>query len=364
MRCRAFLCVVACLVTSLPFAASAFAADEMHLSGPVVHDNLAIYFVHGSASRGAVPLSLQEALAKGSVRVEETGSVNALTIENVGDSEVFVQAGDIVKGGQQDRVLSVDLLLPPRSGRLSIAAFCVEAARWSARGVEDERRFSTASAAIPSHEAKLAMRVQTADAAALPARGPAAAPVADNPTIAAQSYGESGPSRQDVIWKTVKSIQERLSRSVGAPVASPTSPSSLQLSLENDRLKQAQQGYVTALAGAGETGNDVVGYVVAINGKITGGDVYASNELLRKMWRKQLEASVTEAISKKDVAGAAAAPAATEVEAFLASADAGAKTERAINANVTLATRDSAASLYAETRRPDGSWVHRNYLAR
>ena len=66
-------------------------------------------------------------------------------MENTGKDEVFVQAGDIVKGGQQDRVLSVDLLLPPRSGAVSIAAFCVEHGRWTARGNEDVRQFSSAA---------------------------------------------------------------------------------------------------------------------------------------------------------------------------------------------------------------------------
>ena len=66
-------------------------------------------------------------------------------MENTGKDEVFVQAGDIVKGGQQDRVLSVDLLLPPRSGEVSIAAFCVEHGRWTARGNEDARQFSSAA---------------------------------------------------------------------------------------------------------------------------------------------------------------------------------------------------------------------------
>jgi hypothetical protein len=40
------------------------------------------------------------------------------------------------------------------------------------------------------------------------------------------------------------------------------------------------------------------------------------------------------------------------------------KAERTINASVRLATHDGDASLYAETRRADGSWVHRNYLAK
>jgi hypothetical protein len=38
----------------------------------------------------------------------------------------------------------VDLLLPQRSGKVSIAAFCVEPDRWTARGNEDVRQFLSA----------------------------------------------------------------------------------------------------------------------------------------------------------------------------------------------------------------------------
>jgi hypothetical protein len=354
MRYRGFLHLVASVLVSLPFVAPAFADAGIQVSGPVVHDNLAIYLVHGTAGGGGVPLTLQEALAKGAVKVQETGSVNALTVENTGKDEVFVQAGDIVKGGQQDRVLSVDLLLPPRSGAVSIAAFCVEHGRWTARGNEDVRQFSSAASAMPSHEAKVAMR------AAVTAAAPAANAAAS--TMAYAGGAGVGESQQE-IWSTVRRTQDSLSRSVGAPVAAPASPSSLQLSLENEKLKQAQTAYIAALQGAGETGDDVVGYVFAINGKINSGDVYASNALFRKMWNKLLAANVTEAISVKEAAGTAPPPV-KDVEAFLATASTGVKAERAINASVRLATHDGDASLYAETRRADGSWVHRNYLAK
>ena len=170
-------------------------------------------------------------------------------------------------------------------------------------------------------------------------------------------------SSQQTIWSTVKKVQERLSRSVGAPVAAPASPSSLQLSLENEKLKQAQAAYIKALQDAGEADADVVGYVYVVNGKINGGDVYASNALFRKMWRKELAANVTEAISKKDAA-AVTPPSAKEVQTFLVTAETGAKTERAVSASVGLATLDRDTSLYAETQRANGSWVHRNYLAK
>ena len=355
MRQRAFVHLVASVLASLPLTASAFADAGLRVSGPIVHDNLAIYLVHGTAAGGAVPLTLQEALAKGAVQIHETGSVNALTVENSGKDEVYVQAGDIVKGGQQDRVLSVDLLLPPHSGEVPIAAFCVEHGRWTARGNEDVRQFSSAASAMPSHEAKVAMRTY-AVTAATPAADASAS------TMAYAGGAGVGQSQQE-IWSTVRKTQDSLSRSVGALVAAPASPSSLQLSLENEKLKQAQAAYIAALQGAGETGDDIVGYVFAINGKINSGDVYASNALFRKMWSKLLAANVTEAISVKEAAGAAP-PSVKDIEAFLATASTGDKSERAINASVRLATRDGDASLYAETRRADGSWVHRNYLAK
>jgi hypothetical protein len=359
MRRRAFVHLAAFTIVSLAFGSSAFAADDIRVSGPIVHENLAVYLLHGSAADKAVPVTLQEALAKRTVRVDETGSVNELTVENLGSEEVFVQAGDIVKGGRQDRVLSVDLLLPPRSGRVSIAAFCVEHGRWSGRGGEDAASFSSASSAMPSQEAKLAIRAYANAAAPVAGSAPAMAP-AHPPAYAPPA--DAGSSQQ-TIWSTVKKVQERLSHSVGAPVAAPASPSSLQLSLENEKLKQAQADYIKALQDAGEADADVVGYVYAVNGKINGGDVYASNALFRKMWRKQLAANVIEAISKKDAA-VAAAPSAKDVQTFLATAETGTKTERAVNANVGLATLDRDASLYAETQRANGSWVHRNYLAK
>ena len=58
--------------------------------------------------------------------------------------------------GKQDRVLSVSLVLPARSGVVPIAAFCVEQGRWSQRAGEDVKTFASADAVLPSRETKLA----------------------------------------------------------------------------------------------------------------------------------------------------------------------------------------------------------------
>src|SRR5262245_22658092 len=203
--------------------------DGYRLSDPVVHNNLAIYFVHGKSRSGPVPLTLKEALAGKVITVHETGQVNELQVENTGSEEVFIQAGDIVKGGQQDRVLSVSLLLPPHSGAIPIDSYCVESGRWSARGGEDSRTFSSANSNLPSRIAKLEMA-----GAALP-----------EPNGTTARIG----TRQQQIWRNVEQIQGKLSSSLGAPVASPQSKTSLELTLESEHLAREQADYVAALQG-------------------------------------------------------------------------------------------------------------------
>src|SRR5262245_55030134 len=75
----------------------------LRVSGPFTHDNLTLFFIHGDDQiKGRKLITLDEALEQKKVVVHETKEVNKLAIENVSDVEVFVQAGDIVKGGQQD----------------------------------------------------------------------------------------------------------------------------------------------------------------------------------------------------------------------------------------------------------------------
>jgi hypothetical protein len=59
------------------------------------------------------------------------GEVNALYIENISNDTIYLMAGEVVKGGKQDRVLAQDIILSPGSGRTEIPVFCVEPNRWS-----------------------------------------------------------------------------------------------------------------------------------------------------------------------------------------------------------------------------------------
>ncbi|MBI5260965.1 MAG: hypothetical protein HY852_04000 [Bradyrhizobium sp.] len=343
--------VLIALSLCLRLASAAYAEDsgpgDYRLSDPVVHGNLAIYFVHGQSRSGPVPLTLQEALAKKVVTVRETGQVNELQVENTGAEEVFIQAGDIVKGGKQDRVLSVSLLLPPHSGVIPIDSFCVESGRWSARGREDARTFSSANANLPSRTAKLEMA-----GAKEPKSDARNAPVG---------------SRQRQIWKNVAEIQSKLSSKLGAPVTAPQSQTSLELTLENDRLAREQSEYVAALQDKGEQGGDIVGYVFAVNGKINSADIYPSNGLFRKMWAKLLRASVTEAIGERDAANAATPPSVDAVNGFIAGAEKSKTVETRTKEKSVIGVKENA-DVMSLVSRPAAAgpeaWTHRSYIAK
>lgn len=347
---REFLATAATIGSAVPILGLpgfAAAATESHrITGPFAHENLALYFAHGPSAPGPVPLTLQEAMTKGTMLVHETGDVNRLVIENRGKEEVYVQAGDIVKGGKQDRVLTVSMLVPANSGPTPIGAYCVEQGRWEKRGKEDAARFTSSDSAMPSLKAKIAMKAPEKDTGPSPL------------------HRAEGGRRQGEVWRDVAETQSKLTRTLGATVAAPESRSSLQLSLENKKVRETIADYVKALKPSIERAPDALGFVFAVNGQLNSADLYPSHGLFRKLWPKLLEAAATEAIAEKNGKASAAAPAAEQVTAFLAAAERGRTSERTINAHTRLGAGETDKSYYFETRRADGVWVHRNYLAR
>ena len=113
------------------------------ISGPFRHENLDIFLFRGPQflpERRFLPL--HEALQQQKVVVHETGSVGQLEVENHSDLDLFIQAGDVVKGGRQDRTLGVDLVVSAFGGRVPVPAFCVESRRWHKRRNESDAVFT------------------------------------------------------------------------------------------------------------------------------------------------------------------------------------------------------------------------------
>lgn len=109
---------------------------RLSVAEPVVVGDLALYPVIDRDSTGrpdsdVVPLSVAMATHQVSIREAKNGSVNQLVLVNHGDSPVMVQAGDVVHGGMQDRVLQHSALIAGGGRPVPLPVQCVERGRWS-----------------------------------------------------------------------------------------------------------------------------------------------------------------------------------------------------------------------------------------
>jgi hypothetical protein len=306
-------------------------SSNYRLSGPYTHGNLTVFLVHGKDTTKKTFLTLQEALAQKRVRVYETKDVNELAIRNLSNRDIYVQAGDIVRGGEQDRMISVDFIVPPKSGRMPIAAFCVESDRWNRRGNEAAATFASSENSVALKDLKLAAK-------------------RDN--------------SQQAVWANVSLAQEKLSENVGGNVREATSASSFELTVENSKVKATTAAYIKALSGIVQTKSDVIGYVFAINGHVNSADVYASRALFVKLWPKLLKASAVEAVAElnKDIE---VKPVASEtVETFLADSEKPKAAAKDVTSRVKVVTREDDKNIFFETqdRSQKDGWVHRNYI--
>jgi hypothetical protein len=306
-------------------------ANSYRLSGPYSHKNLSIFLIHGKDITKTNFLTLQEALAQKQVIVYETREVNELSIRNISNRDVYVQAGDIVKGGDQDRMISMDFIVPAKSKRIPIAAFCVEAGRWNRRGNEANESFGSSLNSASTKELKLAAKQE---------------------------------GSQSAVWNYVKVAQDKLSRNVGGRVNSSVSDSSLELAVENHKVKETSGTYINALSGILRQHHDVIGYVFAINGEVNSADVYGSSALFTKLWPKLLKATAVEAVAELTSETKSDSISADAVHDFLGTAEQPKPSEKSVTSRVQLVTREDARNIFFETRdRGQGNaWVHRNYI--
>jgi hypothetical protein len=316
------------------FAVAVVAQNNAYrISAPYSHKNLTIFLIHGKDETSKTNiLTLQEAMERQILRVYETSDVNELSVENISKSfDVFIQSGDIVKGGKQDRVLAVSIIIPARSGRIRIEAFCVEAGRWQKRGNEDSSQFSSSNDRIVSKELKLAA---------------------------------NGARSQQEVWEKVSEAQKKLERTVGAPVVSAQSRSSLQLSLENGRVAANAEEYVAKLNNLIAGKSDVIGYAFAINGEINSADIYVSNALFKKLWTRMLKAAAVEAVAEHNGRTTAfATPKPDAVRGLISGADSAPAEERAASGGTRIVTRNNKDSAVYEARDDKSKTiVHRAYV--
>ena len=151
------------------------ASNDDHVIGaPRTFENLTVFPITARTQIDVGPITtLEAALKKHDAEVREMGAeaspispaqqrgnrsgyvagaqVNTLVIENKGTTPIYVLAGTVVKGGNQDRQIGQDFIIEAKQVT-GVDAFCVEHGRWSGErdGRATEGKFDTTAQLVTS----------------------------------------------------------------------------------------------------------------------------------------------------------------------------------------------------------------------
>ena len=180
--------------------------------------------------------------------------VNGLFIENKSNDTLLILAGEVVKGGKQDRVIAQDMLIPPKSGLVNLSVFCVEKSRWS---------YKTDSKGFGEY-----FNVS-------------------NMSVRATAAGGKG---QTAVWDEV----DKVTKKQNVTDNSTGSYTSLATSTE---WKQNLTEYVNHFTKTFENEPNIIGVVVVTGDKVLGCDMFATPALFRNHFSNLLHSYITEAIT-------------------------------------------------------------------
>jgi hypothetical protein len=220
--------------------------------------------------------ALQDAVQKKKVKITEkdnSGSVNELTVENLSQDTVIIICGDVVKGGQQDRIIQEDVVLSPKSGKKNLKVFCVESGRWT-RNNETDR--------VPARRsASSNMRADEAQSAPAEFKG-----YYNKGTMSLRKVVEKEKD-QSKVWSKVAEINSK--NKTETPTSTYTAISSSDTF--NLQLNQYLKFYKDKL-----TNPNIIGVIIVTGNKVLGCDLFASNAMFKGQFQSLLHSYATEAI--------------------------------------------------------------------
>jgi hypothetical protein len=181
---------------------------------------------------------------------------NGLTVQNKTTDTVFIMSGDVVRGGNQDRVNEVDLAMTPATIR-NITVFCVEHGRstyydQSAPMAEKE------VGAFKDYYAVASPRVR----------------------MAINSGDQQG------VWDAVETVTK---------ANNAESHTSAYAALENDNAVKATRDQLQQFFEGKLNDNKTVGMVAVLNGKVIGVEIFAHPKMFQRRYAALVHSYAVEA---------------------------------------------------------------------
>jgi hypothetical protein len=108
--------------------------SPFHFTDPIQYEDLNLQFLIGPSAPPDY-LTLAEGCRLNIVEILETGTVGRLSVHNRSPKRpLFIQLGELLKGGLQDRTIATDLVLDPGEQYDGLSVYCVEQAHWFSDG--------------------------------------------------------------------------------------------------------------------------------------------------------------------------------------------------------------------------------------
>ncbi len=292
-----------------------------------VHQNLALFVIHGATTDDREFLTLDEGLVQGVVTVTEkaSGQVNELLLENRSEKPLFLHEGDRVTGGKQDRIVQTSLVIAAKSGPLPIPALCVEPHRWT-EGSTGNVFHATTNTALAPKDVRMASKVE---------------------------------GDQSLVWENVARTKAACVKSLSATNTS----SSLNETIDGAEAKRVSDEALAALKDAPLGSPDLIGVAFAVNGKVEEVDIYPCGKLLAKLYPRLLASYAIEAANRRNGTKETLVPSPADVVRFLREGQASSTRMQQVNSTNTIGLKDFANKVECETRL-DGNPVHRQVIGK
>jgi hypothetical protein len=210
---------------------------------------------------------LKKALQQKKVVITEKGNggeVNSLFIENRSRDTIIINAGEVIKGGQQDRVINTDLVLYPNSGKTDLSVFCVEHGRWSERDEVIVNRAPGTQISAPKFDGYYNFS-----------------------TMSLRKVVEKDKD-QSKVWSKVSEIN--------AQNKSANYTDTYAALEESAEYKAKLNKYISFFKDKIKVQQDIVGVVVVTGNKVIGADIFASHDLFVQNFEGLVYSYATEAI--------------------------------------------------------------------
>jgi len=302
---------------------------KVTVSGPHVHGNLAVFLIHSKDQDTREFITLDQGLDKKLVTVSEKAQeqVGELLIENSSDRYLFLQEGDRVKGGKQDRIIITSLVIPPKSGKLPLPTFCCEEGRWTLGS--QGKDFGNAENTILAPQ-----------------------------SVRLRSKTIANRGGQGEVWKEVADQKKMSNEKLGVA----NTNSSLNETLDSKQVKKICADCNKVMDGLLAKHPDALGVAIAVNGKIEEINLYPNSGVLKSIFPRLVQSYALQAHLNKDQLKGKPAPAVASaaVEKFMSGKEKQKRFE-GINADNGIRIREMDSELECVTAFK-GQAVHRQWL--